>query len=337
MSAKIKRAAGLFLCLMFFLPSCVREVDFSTAYQKKVVIYSVIHTYGGITRDTPGMRSDSSVYARYSDLQRLYMYYNSPNGKKEYLPEAKACLWDDETNELLAEFSRVSSEEWNTNYLPPYRKVDNDINDYSIHLRLEVDIPGEETIVARTSLTRHININSWQIHHNQSGQGNYYIQHDKLPAPVWFLPEALQFSTLHLPPGTLGGGGYIKYLKHIPVHILHSNYAYADMFNYYDGGFLYGLRVLPDNQEGDQRRYSMSMDGVQKEGFDYETHIRLTFVSEEYDRYLYDAIVYRRRHDNEADPLKHLYEDQIYSNINGGVGVFGAEVIVYLPKVVMDD
>ncbi len=59
-------------------------------------------------------------------------------------------------------------------------------------------------------------------------------------------------------------------------------------------------------------------------------------MSEEYDRYLRDAIIYRMRHDNVTDPLRHLYEDQVFTNIEGGIGIFGAEVMVYPTEVVFD-
>lgn len=333
---------AILLGLMILLPSCVREVDFATAYQKKVVLHCIIHTYGGFdhNRPLPGLPSSymyfNSVYALSSSTQRLYMYYDSPGGEREYLPDAKACLWDDETNELLAEFTRVSEEEWNTNYLPPYKKIDDDVNDYTIHLRLEVEIPGEEKLVARTSLERQINSRAWEKHKSVDPREGYYdYQRETLPGPVWFLAEAMEFIAPRRESPTY------EYVKHIPVHFLHANYTYADPFNYSDDRFLYGIKVSSDNQEGNKHIF-ISADTPASEDIDelhYTTYydlIHLTYVSEEYDRYLRDAIIYRMRHDNVTDPLRHLYEDQVFTNIEGGIGIFGAEVMVYPTEVVFD-
>lgn len=329
---------AILLGLMILLPSCVREVDFSAAHQKKVVLHCIIHTYGGYDRPSyPGFAPDYSVYAMSSSTQRLYMYYNAPNGEKEYLPEAKARLWDDETNELLAEFTRVSEEEWKADYLPPYKIIDEEVNEYSIHLRLEVEIPGEETLVARSCLERRINTKAWEYHHAVQG-GYYYLQRDEFPGPVWLLPEAVE--AIRTRNGLVTSN--YEYVKHIPISSLQTNYIYADPFNFADERFLYGIRVLPDNRVGDGH-ITMTMGTPQQERIDnfhsrvYLTYTNLTYVSEEYDKYLKDAIVYRIRHDNVNDPLKHLYEDQVFTNIEGGIGVFGVEVMVHPLDLVHDD
>jgi hypothetical protein len=314
-------------------------VDFSTAYQKKVVLYCIIHTYGGYSRPSDSdLAPDYSVYATSSGKQRLYMYYNSAEGKKEYLSEARARLWDDETNELLAEFTRVSNEEWNADYLPPYKITGGSVNEYSIHLRLEVEIPGQKTLVSRATLERTINTAAWEIHYGLLG-GYYYIQRNILPGPVWFLPEAVEAVVTSIPE-EIGSASY-QYVKHVPVHYLQSNYVFADPFNYSDDRFLYGIRVLPQNKDGESH-YTMMVEKIQGETIDdyhsrvYYTYINLLYVSDEYDHYLKDAIVYRIRHDNATDPLKHLYEDQVFTNVEGGVGIFGIEVRIHPSEVIFD-
>lgn len=340
---QINAVINLILCFLFLLPSCVREVDFSVSYKKKIVVYCVIHSYGGVyLQNQSGLSPDYSIYSHSSEVQRLYMYYNSPGGEKEFLDDATARLWDDETNELLAEFSRVSEEEWETNYCPSYKKISEQTNRYSIHLRLEIDVPGENNIIARSSLERNINVMAWRPYHSMDTKQLYYRQEDVLSGPVWFLPEAIE--TLHTlaPPGYHGGGSW-KYIQHVPVRAIASDYSFADSFNRIDDVYLYGIRVLPKNQ-GLSRYYSMEEDDKrpvvqvgERENIQYKTYIHLTYVSEEYDNYLRDAVVYRIRHDNESDPLTHLYEDQIYTNIEGGTGVFGVEVVVFNPETVFNE
>ena len=53
-------------------------------------------------------------------------------------------------------------------------------------------------------------------------------------------------------------------------------------------------------------------------------------VSDEYDRYLKEVTSYEMRH-QEGD-LTVLYErENVYSNILGGMGIFGARISYYLP------
>lgn len=302
----------------------------------------MIHAYGGNPEPSlPDLCPNFSIYAGKSSRQRLYMYYTSPDGKKEYPQNATIRLWDDESDELLAEFSRITEEEWDTRYLPSYSSVSDNINEYSIHLRLEVNIPGMQTIVARTHLERTICIDSWQGY--GFGKAHYVKQKATLSGPVWFLPEAIEIEHEVLATDyMIGYYGEYTYIKHLPVRFLRTNYTFADFFNYKDDAFMYGIRVLPRNDGGD-KHYTIQMDEWQdSKPVDeshqtvYSTMIHLTYVSEEYDKYLKDAIVYRMRHDNENDPLLHLYEDQIYSNIEGGCGIFGSEVVVYDPVTIQD-
>lgn len=339
MLIQIRRVAILILCLMILLPSCVREVDLSTAYQKKVVVYCVIHTYGGEYWPSLVERwinKTYGVYSEYSPVQRLYMFYNSPNGTKEFIPQATVRLWNDETNEILAEFSRVSDDEWQAEYLPSYVQGTGGINEYDLHLRLEVtDIPGEDPIVAVTSFEKQINTKAWELHLDM---GNYYIQKESVSSPVWILPEMIEYRVFP-GPGRMDVSPKTEYVRHVPVRVLQSNYGYADLFNYSDDSFLYGVRISSTNRESDAHisvrvgdKRDAYYDDMGNE-INYLSHFHLTYVSQEYDKYLRDAIVYRIRHDNESDPLKHLYEDQVYSNIEGGAGLFGAEVVIFKPVI----
>ena len=321
---------SLILLLACFLPvSCVQEVDFSVAFEKKVVVQCVIHSVVKVQGNT-SYTPRESVYHKWPltspQVQYLYMYYNSPDGKKERLPSATARLFDNETGILLGEFSRVSDWEWQLAYEPVYEQLGEDIKKYSLDLRLEIsNIPGQERpIIGKTHFERTINGNDirWLSRRVLMNYFYDYTQYASIMAPAWILPETFNCS------------GYPLASDEIACinnrHVIFSSYAFADAFNYAAGSYHYGVRILPDNYQGifDLQMKDLAPYDQETQSWD-DAYFLLSYVSEDYDRYLYDAIVYRMHHDNENDPMKHLYEDQVFSNIEGGIGIFGTEAVVY--------
>ena len=324
------RTTLLFLLTCFLTGACVQEVDFSGAFEKKVVVHCVIHN-----RIEDGDRPKQwSAYAD-PNLQTLWLYFSSPGGEKERIPTATARLYDNDTGMLLGEFDRVSDWEWQLRYEPAYETAGDTSRKFSLHLRLEItDIPGVETpITGITRLERTIHGDNVKYSNKPltPNTNDFYFSQDfSISTPAWFLPETVLASydlNWFLPPysGVLNGR-----------HVIQSSYGWADPFNFAGGTYQYGVRILADNYP--LERFKLMVEDIAP--YDPETGLAdyvsfvLSYVSEEYDRYLRDAIVYRMRHDNENDPMKHLYEDQMYSNIDGGLGVFGVEVFAYYHVIV---
>jgi hypothetical protein len=317
------RTTLLFLLTCFLTGACVQEVDFSGAFEKKVVVHCVIHN-----RIEDGDRPKQwSAYAD-PNLQTLWLYFSTPSGEKERIPTATARLYDNDTGMLLGEFDRVSDWEWKLRYEPAYETGGDTSRKYSLHLRLEItDIPGvENPITGITRLERSIHGNNVEYSNKPiSGVGNNYCFSQRFPiaTPAWFFPETVYSPFIFF---TAPERGELNSRHDIKV-----TYPWVDSFNYTGGTYQYGLRILPDNFP--MERFKLTLDDLSPldpatRMADFASFI-LSYVSEEYDRYLQDAIVYRMRHDDESDPLKHLYEDQVYSNIDGGLGVFGVEVMAY--------
>lgn len=65
-------------------------------------------------------------------------------------------------------------------------------------------------------------------------------------------------------------------------------------------------------------------------------YIAFMFVSQEYDQYLKDVIIWQAK-DNSYDYLKVLNNNNVYSNILNGTGVFGASVTQYCPWDIHND
>ena len=71
---------------------------------------------------------------------------------------------------------------------------------------------------------------------------------------------------------------------------------------------------------------SASIEG----GIKYLNRLYFAALSDEYDRYLYDA--YHQFYTEQSDDLSTIYlRDNLYSNIHGGVGFFGAATIMPVP------
>ena len=315
------RIALLLLLACFLTGSCVQEVDFSEAFEKKVVVHCVIHS----VVKYQGRPFSGSVYHQSGPcLQHLFMYFNSQDGSKERLQSATARLYDNETGMLLGEFSRVSDWEWQMVYEPAYGQIEEGVKKYDLNLRLEItDIPGvENPITGVTSFNRMIDGGSvkWLRRHLFGVDIEDYTQYATIAAPAWFLPESIT--------ETVG-----EHFVPINCHAIKTTYAYADPCSYSNGCYQYGVRILPFNY---QDIFDLAIENMKPLDpgslWGNRVYFYLSYVSEDYDRYLRDAIIYRIRHDNENDPLKHLYEDQVFSNIEGGVGIFGAEAVVYYTR-----
>ena len=324
-------AVILFVILCLLPGACVQEVDFSGAFEKKVVVHCVIHSvaaYYPYSHYTPSAYYKQN-HSTAPQQQYLYMYFNSPDGEKESLPSATARLYDNDTGDLIGTFSRVSDWEWHLAYEVPFELLEEEVKQYSLNLRLEITgIPGvDQPIIGETRLERTIAPNNvqWLRRYFAGKAAIYYSQNQPVPTPAWMLSESFYYYNGISMPGAP--------LNAVPTnqHAIKTSYPYADAFNYSGGTYQYGIRVLPENQS--LERFAMDMEGLDtnggQSGTGNDARFFLSYVSEEYDRYLREAIVYRMRHDTENDPLKHLYEDQVYSNIDGGIGVFGAEAIVY--------
>lgn len=322
---------ALWTSVLFFC-GCVKEVEFNSSYEKKVVVNCSIHA---IARPWRYRGEDYEYVDYYSRPERQYlkMYFSTQDGKKEYIPSATVKLFDNNTGNLLAIFERISDDEWQTDYLPEVTIIDKDNKQYSLCYRLEItDIPGFETITAIDSLERHINTKAiWRRNvqdYTEHGIDNAYYQEDYVKGPAWISVNSYACSGNSLSYGITGA---------IPVscyeHIF-SDYVNASAFNYNEAekSYLYAIKVLddcPKNKFFFWLDNNEAADILKKYDKDWcHSDLILKYVSQGYDRYLVSAITYSMRHSDKSNPLEHLYEDQIVSNIQGGLGYFGIEAIL---------
>lgn len=125
--------------------ACVKEVDFSGAYEKKVVVncilnYTYYEHHDPTTPNQELLTGETFYYTfgSYSSSlngkQTLYLSYNKTNGDYENIPDAEAVLFDDNTGEIIGNFKKDSTTSlpgrWTLDYSIPC--TDNE-NIVSVH------------------------------------------------------------------------------------------------------------------------------------------------------------------------------------------------------------
>ena len=106
------------------LGACVKEVDFSGAFKKKVVVNCILNNvyyehHDQVTNQT--LWNGKTVYrgsTRFSSAlngrQTLYLSYNKTDGDYEVIPDAEALLIDDNTGEIIGKFKKELGPDSNT-------------------------------------------------------------------------------------------------------------------------------------------------------------------------------------------------------------------------------
>lgn len=308
------------------LTSCSKEVSLSTE-EKHVVVECIL--------SCDSVQTLKFFYTRAKDSSDDYIF----------IDQAEVVLFDESKNISVGAFRPVGKE-WTLNYAA--------VPEHSY--RLDIDIAGHEHISARQTMPKQVNVYGhitwgapWS---SQSGSHQYGESFcgttfgiNALPAKTWIYALACDENTGEM---------------HIADEIC-SNYPHIDNFNLtgeayipYVIGFETANGILPipicKYLEGYPlyRRY-MRTNAEQLSPLDfeienfivcgsfYEYHnpnqeqplgskggIVFTTVSDDYDRYLLEAIHYQQQ--QEVDDMTTIYRrDNIFSNIKGGIGIFGAK------------
>lgn len=292
--------------------SCVRDTDLDAGEPPKVVVECVLS-------DEP--------------LQVLHLSYTKSVSHPAYPPvgNAEARLLDLSSGERIGNFTYNPAQgRWEL----PYSAVPG--HSY----RLEVEVAGQELIHARQEMP--LSTLDYEYISMFSGGGDLpkeYKSYDMTvfrfrtidaPAYCWIYGQVYHADT----------GSY----EHVGK--ICTDYAYADPFN------ITGESYVPVNDsypflEGtalhrDYLRIPLEADKVgqgdaifshfvvsgsfsNQAGTDGENaRVNVIFVSAQYDRFLRDALQYAAQ--QESSSLADIYlRDNLYSNINGGIGIFGAK------------
>ena len=279
-----------------------------------------------------------------SEVQTLYLQYVKGKSANDYIPITEAKVYV-KSSFFTANFHYVDGNRWESDEKYPIPI------EGGTHYRLTVEIPGREPIQAETTCPVAYQLAyRTDLHevHSMDDHSMYY-QIEQFPtdkshiktSPVWVFAKGIH-KTLE------SCDEYYPYIV--------TDHPYADDFNIngrkfsdlsftgdFDGhcmtvtwpAFFNMRRMMPELPLHDQfvriehldtNRFHMLAGPIEypKVGESYQDHFVFSYVSDEYDEYLRSVYVKNRKLDHD---FTRIYSTEgVYSNIEGGVGIFGSEI-----------
>ena len=303
------------------LVSCVKDVTMDAMADPEVVVACVL--------------SDEPV-------QTLRLVYTKGASREQApdLPEAEAVLTDLTEGKEAGRFARAADGSWQLSYtaIPAHR------------YRLDVTVPGHEPIWAEQTMPEAPEIDVrwdwWREHLPEDAKyrnnHGYIFSAGTLHSPVWF------YGTNY--PDAASDGELTEYL--------YTDFPDVDGFNEDptrkwsgDASMLWNCRFstssYPDLEGAPYHRNYLRFPAREGERTDFLvsgefrnyladpkdfvrsgkrfSELHWFSASEEYDRYLTDSYLFGQA-DSSTDLADIFLRDNLYSNIQGAVGMFGAKV-----------
>ena len=285
------------LAMLCGLGSCTKEIDIRPRAEVQVVASCILAN---------------------TDVQHLKLSYSKEMGRGHYFDEveqATATLYEEGI--AVGVFTKVGYGDWELHFRPTPER----------HYRLEVELPQRPTLRATTTMPSPVAVR--RKRGLRSPTTRTFIQR-QLSEPYWIL--CLRSSLKELPADpqrlpTLEQDPKVDLFKEIAT-----DHRRVDQFN--------GIGELskwdPDHQQAALYHYYTRVvppRGGEKE-LPYEFVVQhapvpASFVvfraaSAEYDRYLRSVIEKMQFYESEGDPSAWFDQTVVYSNIEHGLGIFGA-------------
>lgn len=268
----------------------------------------------------------------------MYLSYNKNGGGYEEISDAEAVLYDDKTGDIIGRFERKTERlpglptpgVWVLDYAIPCTEDENTVS-VDVKYRLEVSVPGEKKIVSRTTFQR--TIPKKAIIQKESPKEGW-LQTSNLESPVWLMPdtyeitEPLESSPLGDSPSSFQPSWLYQVRNSYPMDK-------ADPFNVSSdkGGHVMAVRLNGTSFKEEELPCGFLFpEVVEIEGHNhyFSSTLIVASVSEDYDKYIRSVIVDAMHHSDKDDVFAHLNEDQIYSNVENGLGIFGVQFVACL-------
>ena len=325
---EIKIIIASFLCSAA-LCSCVRDVTLDAMDKPTVAVECVL------TNSSP---------------QTLRLAFTKGASQTEASPlvSVEASLIDLSEGQSIGLFQRGEDGVWTLDYaaVPEH------------NYRLEINVPGYELIWAEQTMPALAGLRCWSyiIYNYTVGHDYKHRGYDLLHGTVYYVNSLPNYTWIY-------GMNYNEETKSFEIaDEICTDYEYVDNFNLtgevytpetsdtdYSGFECYAELYPPlagksihrrflrlqknDNAEEKvfvisgnfQGPYYSFLGGQQREQSETEGYVESISVTDDYDRYLRDAIAYQLK--QESSDLSSIYQrENIYTNINGGVGIFGAQI-----------
>ena len=285
------------LAMLCGLGSCTKEIDIRPQTEVQVVASCILAN---------------------TDVQHLKLSYSKEMGRGHYFDEveqATATLYEEGI--AVGVFTKVGDGDWELHFRPTPER----------HYRLEVEVPQRPTLRATTTMPSPVAVR--RKRGLRSPTTRTFIQR-QLSEPYWIL--CLRSSLKELPANpqrlpTLEQDPKVDLFKEIAT-----DHRRVDQFN--------GVGELSkwDSQHEQAALYHYYTRIVPprggEQGLPYEFVVQhapvpASFVvfraaSAEYDRYLRSVIEKMLFYESEGDPSAWFEQTVVYSNIEHGLGIFGA-------------
>ena len=281
-----------------------------------------------------------------SEVQTVYLQYVKGKSANDYIPitEAKVYVKSSFFTEKF-HFHYVDGNRWESDEKYPIPI------EGGTHYRLTVEIPGREPIRAETTCP---------VAYQLAYRTDLHEVHSMDYHSVYYQIEQFPTDKSHIKtsPVWVFAKGIHKTLESCDEYypFIVTDHPYADDFNIngrkfsdlsftgdFDGhcmtvtwpAFFNMRRMMPELPLHDQfvriehldtNRFHMLAGPIEypKVGEPYQDHFVFSYVSDEYDEYLRSVYVKNRKLDHD---FTRIYSTEgVYSNIEGGVGIFGSEI-----------
>ena len=313
---------------------------------KYVLVYCMIHAQFPEWPESPtnplGQKVSHSEYSREPDIQRLFLCYNTySNGVPEKLESAVPKLFDSKSGVQIGTFERVSDYEWQLSFSPEGILLDDNHKDYSCEYRLEISgIPGQGIITASSSFDKTIPSRYFGVSQN----GFHVFTVDETHDNAWLVLNTYKQTIDNIVSEPTAGGPLMPILetKRVsPPKFLWTNYPNCDSFNYdkTKDRYTLAIRIIKDQKkDNNSGLYSLLLEPFEDDLFlsgtiytSIQTEATINYVSDDIDSFLKSGISYYMKNDfNSIEGLPDIFPNPlISSNIKGGLGIFGIQVISF--------
>ena len=295
MSRFILLKMGVAVAAFWATAACIKDIDWETDYQKQPVVNCVLCP---------------------DEVQTLRLSYNNVAGSnifRDFQPieHATATLWCNGAAVGTFKDNRYGR------YRLDYRPVP------GAFYRLEVRLEDGTELSAETSFPKTVSVN---LDPDRKGDNfcRFFIQED-VRDPYWIFHLNRDEDILYFPPSVTGDDHLVTKIgtDHPDRDDFNTTgpLMFSDVMGSTKGKTLEHLAYLRIVPKSDKEPVSFCVEGLMNP---MRVLIVVRSVSPEYDSYLKSALEKMHAHISSEDPTSWLEEVDTYSNIEGGLGIFGA-------------
>lgn len=247
-----------------------------------------------------------------SDVQTLTLTYSAHFADFSYKEVEAAEVTLLEQGRVVGQFRKVDKSKWELPFTPHQ----------GLSYELRVTVPGRPLISATTTFPRYPKVLiDWSKAHKREEKGQVYFERSYKDQIFWVF--AFQDDYFH------EDNSFITTLKIKPnyrlIRELGTDYPSVDDFNNID--------IKPDMYDNttDLKQWYLRMLPDEQRSFYVETLDRNFLIvfratSDEYDKYLKSSVTKMLVYLTKDDLTQRLDETEIYTNVQNGLGIFGAYI-----------